>query len=194
VTDSHPPAAAPGTTLRHWLFLGIVAAVAIALDQASKAYVVAHLARGESWMPVDFIAQVFRFTHVRNSGAAFGMFSGRGQVFLLIAAVIVLVILYFYRQLPRGTWLVRTALGLQLGGALGNVIDRVRLDFAVIDFLHVRYFPVFNVADVCIVVGVGLLAFAMLREERRERQNVAAQSAGEVERSRSGSEENTPVR
>ena len=177
MTDSHPPAAAPGTTLRHWLFLGIVAAVAIALDQASKAYVVAHLARGESWMPVDFIAQVFRFTHVRNSGAAFGMFSGRGQVFLVIAAVIVLVILYFYRQLPRETWLVRTALGLQLGGALGNVIDRLRLDYAVIDFFHVRYFPVFNVADICIVVGVGLLALAMFRDEWRMRQAAESDKA-----------------
>lgn len=189
MTDSQHGAAAPGTTLRHWLYLGVVAALAMAADQATKAYVVAHLERGESWMPVDFIAQFFRFTHVQNSGAAFGMFAGRGQVFLVIAAIIVLVILYFYRQLPRGTWLVRTALGLQLGGALGNVIDRLRLDFAVIDFLHVRYFPVFNVADCCIVIGVALLAFAMLREERRERQPAAA----EVEPSRGSSGENTPV-
>lgn len=190
MTESPPSAAAPGTTLRHWLYLGAVVALAIAVDQATKAYVVAHLARGESWMPVEFIAQFFRITHIRNSGAAFGMFPGRGQVFLVIAAVIVLVILYFYHQLPRGEWLVRTALGLQLGGALGNVIDRVRLDYAVIDFLHVRYFPVFNVADICIVLGVALLTFAMLREEWRERQAAAA----EVEPSRGGSGENTPAR
>jgi len=190
VTDSPPGAAAPGTTLRHWLYLGAVVAVAVAADQASKAYVVAHLARGESWMPVDFIAQFFRITHIRNSGAAFGMFPGRGQIFLVIAAVIVLVILYFYQQLPRGEWLVRTALGLQLGGALGNVIDRVRLDYAVIDFLHVKYFPVFNVADTCIVIGVALLAFVMLREERRVRQATPA----EVEPSPGGSGENTPAR
>lgn len=190
MTESPPSAAAPGTTLRHWLYLGAVVALAIAVDQATKAYVVAHLARGESWMPVEFIAQFFRITHIRNSGAAFGMFPGRGQVFLVIAAVIVLVILYFYHQLPRGEWLVRTALGLQLGGALGNVIDRVRLDYAVIDFLHVRYFPVFNVADICIVLGVALLAFAMLREEWRERRAAAA----EVEPSRGGSGENTPAR
>jgi signal peptidase II len=188
VTDSQSHAA-PGTTLRHWLFLIGVAALAIAADQATKAYVVARLDRGESWVPFDFLESIFRITHVRNSGAAFGIFPGRGQAFLVIAAIIVLVILYFYRQLPSGTWLVRTALGLQLGGALGNVIDRLRLDFAVIDFLHVRYFPVFNVADICIVVGVGLLAIVMLADEWRQQRQTAAQQAGAVEPSRGGSEE-----
>jgi len=180
---------APGTSLRHWLFLAGVAGLTIAVDQATKAYVVAHLARGESWMPVDVIAPYFRITHVRNTGAAFGIFPGGGQVFLAIAAVISLLILYFYRQLPRGAWLVRTALGLQLGGALGNVIDRLRLDFAVIDFLHVPGFPVFNVADSCISIGVALLAVVMLREEWRARR--AARAGGES--AHGGSQENTPV-
>ena len=177
MTEAHSDAAVSGTTFRHWLYLSGIAALAIAVDQAAKAYVVAHLDRGESWVPLDFFASVFRITHVRNSGAAFGIFPGRGQVFLVIAAVIVLVILYFYRQLPRETWLVRTALGLQLGGALGNVIDRLRLDYAVIDFFHVRYFPVFNVADICIVVGVGLLALAMFRDEWRMRQAAESDKA-----------------
>ncbi len=188
MSDAAPSGSLPGTTAAHWLFLIAVAGLAIVVDQATKAYVVAHLARGESWMPVDAIEPYFRITHVRNSGAAFGIFPGGGQVFLIIAAVISLAILYFYRQLPSGVWLVRTALGLQLGGALGNVIDRLRLDFAVIDFFHVPGFPVFNVADSCISVGVALLALAMLREEWRGRRG-----ASRTEQVRPGSEENTPV-
>lgn len=188
MSDAAPDQPRPGATATHWLFLIAVAGLAILVDQVTKAYVVAHLARGESWMPVDAVEPYFRITHVRNSGAAFGIFPGGGQVFLVIAAVISLVILYFYRQLPGGVWLVRTALGLQLGGALGNVIDRLRLDFAVIDFFHVPGFPVFNVADSCISVGVALLALAMLREEWRAHKNAPRAKAA-----RPGSEENTPV-
>lgn len=187
MSDAAPDRPLPGTTAAHWLILVTIAGLVILADQVTKAYVVAHLARGESWMPVDFIEPYFRITHVRNSGAAFGIFPGGGQVFLIIAAVISLAILYFYRQLPRGVWLVRAALGLQLGGALGNVIDRVRQAY-VVDFFHVPGFPVFNVADSCISIGVALLAFVMLREEWRAHRD--ASRAGPA---RSSSGENTPV-
>ena len=94
-------------------------------------------------------------------------------MFLVIAVIVSAVILYYYRQVPSGGWLIRLALGLQLGGALGNVIDRVRLGY-VVDFLDAWRWPVFNVADSCIVIGVGLLMLIMLREERRERREAAA--------------------
>lgn len=163
----------------HWLFFVAVAALAILVDQATKAYVVAHLDRHETWMPVDFIEPVFRFTLVHNTGAAFGMFPQGGTLFLLIAIVVSSVILYYYRHLPFGGWIVRLALALQLAGALGNVIDRVRLGY-VIDFLKVTYWPVFNVADSCIVIGVVLLAFEMLREEwRAGRQREGAAGDGD---------------
>ena len=92
----------------------------------------------------------------------------------------VAVILYYYRQLPERAWLVRLALGLQLGGALGNVVDRLRQGY-VVDFLEVPHWPVFNVADSCIVVGVVLLGWVMWREERRaarhdENEDYAASS------------------
>jgi signal peptidase II len=151
-------------TLRQWLLLFGVAALAILADQVSKAYVVAHLSLHESWMPLGFIEPLFRFTHVHNTGAAFGIFPQGGSIFLLIAVIVSAVIVYYYRQIPGQAWLVRLALGLQLGGALGNVIDRVRLGY-VVDFFNVEYWPVFNVADSCIVIGVALLALAMLREE-----------------------------
>lgn len=153
--------------LKWWLFLVAVTGLAIAIDQLTKAYVVAHLALHDSWMPLGFVEPLFRFTHVRNTGAAFGIFPENGTIFLIIATVVSVVIIYYYRQLPPGALWIRLALGLQLSGALGNVIDRVRMGY-VVDFFHVEFFPaVFNVADSCIVIGALLLAFEMLREERR---------------------------
>jgi signal peptidase II len=161
---------------RPWLLLLAVAAATILADQAVKAYVVAHLALHDSWMPLRFIEPVFRFTHVHNTGAAFGIFPEGGAVFLIIAVVVAAIILYYYRQLPDGMLLIRLALGLQLGGALGNVLDRVRLGY-VVDFLHLRYWPVFNVADSCIVIGVALLVLEMLREERQAANQSQAKSS-----------------
>jgi signal peptidase II len=164
--DTTTSSRARSAGVRPWLLLLAVAAATILADQAIKAYVVAHLALHDSWMPIRFIEPLFRFTHVHNTGAAFGIFPEGGAVFLIIAVVVAAIILYYYRQLPEGMLLIRLALGLQLGGALGNVLDRVRLGY-VVDFLHVEYWPVFNVADSCIVIGVALLALEMLREERQ---------------------------
>ena len=152
--------------LGRWAFLAGVVALVVAADQFSKAYAVAHLRWGESWMPVAAVRPFFRFTLTHNTGAAFGLFPQGGAVFLLIALVVAAVILYYYRQLPARAWLVRLALGLQLGGALGNVVDRLHQGY-VVDFLEVPHWPVFNVADSCIVVGVVLLGWVMWREERR---------------------------
>lgn len=170
-----------GGLLRHWLMLVIVVAAVILADQASKAYVVAHLPLYDSWAPVKALEPFFRFTHVHNTGAAFGLFPQGGMIFLAIAIVVSVLILYFYRQIPADAWLVRLALGLQLGGALGNVIDRVRLGY-VVDFFDVSYWPVFNVADSCVVLGVGVLVVVMLREERRGHQRCASdEETGETQ-------------
>lgn len=153
-------------TLTGYGLLLLVTSAVIVLDQITKWYVDRHLALGESWMPVDAIYPIFRLTHVHNTGAAFGIFPEGGMVFLVIALVVSLVILFYYHQLPDGALLIRLGLGMQLGGALGNVIDRVRLGY-VIDFFHVDFWPVFNVADSAIVVGVALLGFELLRDEWR---------------------------
>lgn len=170
----------------HWLPLIAIAGGVILLDQITKAYVVAHLGYRESWMPIEAIAPFFRFTHIRNTGAAFGLFPDGGVIFLIIALVVSAFILYFYRQIPRGQWLFRLALGMQLGGALGNAIDRVRQGY-VVDFLHVEFWPVFNVADSAVVVGVLLFAFWMWREDRRAQ---AAQS----EQAHEGRPDSSPER
>ena len=166
--STHDTAEKPtfGATPGQWLFLLGVAALVIVADQVTKAYVTAHLALYASWMPLHFLEPVFRFTHVHNTGAAFGLFPEGGSIFLVIAVIVASFIVYFYRQLPPEAWLVRLALGLQLGGALGNVVDRVHRGY-VVDFMHLEHWPVFNVADSCIVLGVVLLALEMLIEEYR---------------------------
>jgi len=148
------------------MLLGAVVLLTIILDQLSKAYVVAHLDLYESWMPLDWVEPYFRFTHIRNTGAAFGIFPEGNMIFSIIAVIVSMMIVYYYRQLPSEAWLVRMALGLQLGGALGNLVDRIRQGY-VVDFLHLEHWPVSNVADISIVMGVVLLTYEVFREERR---------------------------
>jgi signal peptidase II len=111
---------------------------------------------------IPLVPPVLDFHYITNRGVAFGLFSRFGDVFIPVAVVIMMVILGFYRTLRGPRLLLRTALALQLGGALGNLLDRLRFG-AVVDFLdfHIPainfYFPVFNLADSAIVLGVGLL-------------------------------------
>jgi signal peptidase II len=104
-------------------------------------------------------------THTQNTGAAFSLGNGLGTFFLAFAAIAAVVIVYTYRRVPAGEWWTRIALGLVLGGALGNAFDRV-LTSSVTDFVDVRVWPVFNVADSCIVVGALLLVWRLGRRER----------------------------
>lgn len=143
----------------------VVAVVAWAVDQATKALVVQNLPLGEVWTPWPALARFFTFTHTTNTGAAFGLFPDAGWIFVVVAVVVSSAILFYYRHLPTEHCLVRVSLGLQLGGALGNLTDRL-LRGSVVDFLDFKVWPVFNVADSCIVVGVAILAYYLMREEQ----------------------------
>lgn len=150
------------------------AALVLLVDQASKYLVITRLGEGQSWDIAPWLAPLFRITHVTNTGAAFGLFPQLGDFLVVIAAIVVVAIFIYQRHLPDGQWLVRVALGLQLGGAVGNnLVDRLRrgsvVDFIDLNFWPLREWPVFNVADTSIVTGVFLLALWMLWEERRER-------------------------
>lgn len=150
-----------------WLFLLWVALNIIILDQLTKAIVVANLVPGEKWMPIEAIQPYFTITYITNTGAAFGLFQDGGTFFILITFVVIGIIIYFYREMPPDAWLLRAALGLQLGGALGNLIDRLRQGY-VVDFFDFQFFPIFNVADSSISIGVALLILLMWREDRRQ--------------------------
>ena len=141
----------------HAIVLLTVAVLTLALDQLSKRWIVSNLLPNQSL----FEDAPVRITYVTNTGTAFGLFQGSSYVFVLIAlAVIVLILLYFH-VLASDSVLFRIALGLQLGGAVGNLVDRVRYGH-VVDFIDLRFWPVFNIADSAIVVGVILLGYLML--------------------------------
>jgi signal peptidase II len=153
----------------------LIMALVLVVDQLSKAIVESWLPLNATWAPLPSLASLFRISHVANTGAAFGLFPTGSTLFTLVAVgVSVFIIIYNFR-LPAHNTLYRVALGLMLGGALGNLIDRLRQDH-VTDFFDFGPWPVFNVADLCIVSGVALLAILMFREEwiaiRADRQTI----------------------
>ncbi|MCY4625841.1 MAG: signal peptidase II [Chloroflexi bacterium] len=135
----------------------LVFALALAADQFSKALVREGLRIGESVPAEGF----FRLTHVTNSGAIFGLFPNQAVVMTAASVVGIGVLLYFYHAHAGGDWRVRVSMGLLLGGAVGNLIDRLVLG-RVTDFLDVGAWPVFNLADSSIVTGVIILAVVYL--------------------------------
>lgn len=154
------PPAAPIHALRRAVPWLVFAAGLVALDQGTKALVRARLDLYEVW-PVGW--ELIRFQHIQNTGAAFGIMQGAGA-FLLVAAFIVIAgITAFLLTLPSHGRLYHVALALILGGAVGNLIDRVRLG-AVTDFIDPTHYPAFNIADSGIVCGVALLAFLAFRD------------------------------
>lgn len=151
----------------------LLGAAVILADQYTKHVVRGALAVNESWSPWPWLAPYARILHINNTGAAFGMFKSGGSIFTVIAVVVALVIVYYARQLPPGQWWMRVALGLQLGGALGNLVDRLVFG-PVTDFISLGTFAIFNVADASISTGVALLVLLMAWEARAERRAAAA--------------------
>jgi signal peptidase II len=151
-------------TANHFARVLIPAALVILVDQVTKALVIRSLPIGSQW-PSEPVAGLFSFTHVSNTGVAFGLFQGNSSFFVLLAVVVVCALWLYLRRLPHHADSVRLAVGLQIGGALGNVIDRIRIGH-VTDFLDFQVWPVFNLADTSIFLGVVLLGWEMWREER----------------------------
>ncbi len=152
----------------YWLLLTI-ASIIIIIDQITKAIVRANIPFGMSWMPIDWLAPYFRFVNWENHGAAFGMFQEGGIFFGIMAVVVSVFIILYFPKIPQNELLIRSALSMQMGGAIGNLIDRIQFG-PVTDFISVGQFPVFNVADASITVGVGLLIFALWLSERKEKE------------------------
>ena len=130
----------------------------VALDQVIKFAVSANMHLGESLPLIEGLVYV---TYVLNTGAAFSILQGQRWFFLVITPVVLAVLLWYVRGVPKKDKLQQLALALFCGGALGNFIDRLRFG-AVTDFIDFRFFPVFNVADSCIVVGAILLGWRLL--------------------------------
>jgi signal peptidase II len=159
---------------RDYLILFLISGIIVGLDQWTKWIIRTNLAVGEMWMPLDWLAPYARIVHWYNTGVAFGLFQGQGQIFTVLALVVAAVILYYYPRIPDNDWVLRIALGMQLAGALGNLVDRLTVGH-VTDFISVGEFPVFNVADSSITVGVGILLLGMWFQDRREKQAARAE-------------------
>ena len=163
--------------VRDYVGLVAISGVVIALDQITKAIIRNRLAFGEAWSPFDWLTPYARIVHWNNTGAAFGMFPQGSLVFTIIAIIVSLAIIYYYPQVPRTEVPLRIALGLQLGGALGNLISRLTVG-AVTDFISVGNFPVFNIADSSISIGVAVLLVGMWMEERAARKRAKETNEG----------------
>jgi signal peptidase II len=162
---------AAGSRARHWVvFFGLAAAVIIA-DQLVKAWVVANFAFGQ---PVDILGEWLRIWYVANSGALFGLFADQAVLFAVLSVAVMALIVWFHGRAMAGSgWLATVALGLLLGGAVGNFIDRARLGY-VVDFVDMGIpggwrFYTWNVADSAITLSILLLlVMVVLPPGRRE--------------------------
>ncbi len=148
-----------------YLFLVFISGVIVILDQWTKSVVESSLAFNETWMPLEWLRPYLRIVHWKNTGAAFGIGQGLNVFFMVLSVVVIAVIIYYYPRIPRADVFFKLALSMQMGGAVGNLIDRVTQGY-VTDFISVGTFPVFNVADSCITMGVGVLLLGMWLEER----------------------------
>lgn len=130
----------------------LLALTVFVADQITKQLIVGWLRYGESWPAEGFL----RFTHARNTGAAFGIFQGQSIILSIVAIAAIALILWLYHTTGGKSLLLRLALAFQLGGAFGNLLDRFMYGY-VVDFVDVGPWPIFNVADSSISVGIALL-------------------------------------
>ncbi len=165
-TDALTPVSAAERSLAatsgHWLGLAAVVLAALTADQLTKRIVSAHLALGAE----THVLGPFSIHHVQNSGIAFGLFASATPVVTALTAFAVGWMLLFFARSGSRHAVLPVALGLLIGGSLSNLVDRVRLNH-VTDFLDLRYWPAFNLADSFIVVGVAILFAALVLGDRR---------------------------
>jgi signal peptidase II len=158
----------------------------VALDQWTKWLVRVNLPAGATWLPasLDWLSPYARIVHWFNTGAAFGMFQGGSLVFTVLAFVVIGAIVYYFPKVDKGEWHLRIAMSMQLGGAIGNLTDRLTNNGQVTDFLSVGTFPVFNVADASISVGTVILLLGVYVQERAAHKaqsaHAEAKPAGEI--------------
>lgn len=162
---------------KKYLILSVLTVAIIILDQITKMLVIQRFRLGES---IPVIADFFSLTYIRNTGAAFGILASadpafRVPFFIIVPVLALVAIAFIFRKLPPSDIKLSTALSLVIGGAIGNLIDRMSLGY-VVDFLdfHWKYqyhFPAFNVADSAICVGVGILTLDLLFQSSTEAGN-----------------------
>ncbi len=149
-----------------------IAGIVILLDQLTKAVVRLSLAYGEILKPELWLSQFARIVHLRNSGATNGIFQGMTAFLIAFPFIVCAVIIYYFPRISHRDWLIRLAAGLYMGGALGNLIDRLHQGF-VTDFISIGSFPVFNIADASVSLGVVTLMIGLWLHENTKKEPLA---------------------
>lgn len=160
-----------GITNKSIILYGITLAVVLIGDQLSKIIVSSSMRLSSSHTIID---NFFYFTYAHNEGAAWGMLEGKISLFLLVAIVAVIGMIYYFTKTTKEEVLTRFGLVLALAGAIGNLIDRVCFGYVrdFIDFIIFGYnFPIFNIADMALVIGIGLIILETLLGERNNGKN-----------------------
>lgn len=161
----------------YWLI--IVAVLIAALDQITKWLVIKYIPYGGIWNPWEWLAPYARIVHWSNTGAAFGLLQGMNPVFIGLAILVTLGIVYYYQTVEENDRLIKMGLMFVLGGAVGNLIDRFNHGH-VIDMISVGNFAVFNIADSFITVGVVILVIGVWVQDKREKsKQIAAEEQEE---------------
>ncbi|MEW9050399.1 MAG: signal peptidase II [Neobacillus sp.] len=152
------------------MFYYLIAIFIILIDQVTKWLIVTKMHLGES---IPVINDILYITSHRNRGAAWGILQGQMWLFYVITVIVIVAIVYYIQKEAKGKWLLGVSLAFMLGGAIGNFIDRL-FRKEVVDFIHTYIFnynfPVFNIADSALVIGVVLLMIQMLRDEKEAKE------------------------
>jgi signal peptidase II len=152
------------------VFYYLISLLVILLDQITKWLIVSRMEYGES---IQIIDNILYITSHRNRGAAWGILQGQMWLFYVITLIVIVGIIIYIQKAAKNKWLMGLSLGLMLGGAIGNFIDRV-VRKEVVDFIHTFIFgynfPVFNIADSALCIGVILLMIQMFKDERESKE------------------------
>ncbi len=142
----------------------MIAALVLLLDQSSKYLISSNMMLNQS---IPLIQNVFHISYIHNYGAAFGILQNQRIFFVVLTLLIAAALLIYYYKFAEHNCLIKWGIALLLGGAMGNLLDRLLKGY-VVDFFDFRIWPVFNVADIAVVVGAGLLFLALIRSDRSE--------------------------
>jgi len=156
--------------IKSYLYLFAISLIIVVLDQWTKSLVRTYLAYGDFWSPWEWLTPYARFVHWYNTGVAFGLFQNNNVLFSVLVSIIIVFIIIYYPQLTDDDFFLKTAMGFQLGGAIGNLIDRLTIGH-VTDFISVGNFAVFNIADASVTIGVGIMILGLWIEERKLKRN-----------------------
>lgn len=150
-----------------YVYLFLVAGIVIIFDQTTKLLVRMQLGVGESWMPWEAIGDIVVVVHTWNTGMTLGLLQGTNGLFIALSEIICILIIFLYPSLIRyrDIRVVGLGLGLILGGAIGNLIDRLAVGY-VTDIFMVNLLPVFNLADIAIFIGGAILAFSLIFDQQ----------------------------